>query len=57
MNSHFLLMVIFALLTSTVFAVILRDEPRAQIRTGAKMFAAFVGLAVVFGWLMFPLPL
>jgi hypothetical protein len=56
-NSHFLIMVIFALLTSTVFAVIVRDEPRAQIRTGAKMFAAFVGLAIAFGWLMYPLPL
>ena len=57
MTSHFLLMVVFALLVSTVFAVLLRDEPRAQLQTGAKMFAAFVGLAIVFGWLMYPLPL
>ena len=57
MTSHFLLMTVFALLVSTVFAVLLRDEPRAQIRTGAKMFAAFVGLASAFGWLMLPLPL
>ena len=57
MTSHFLLMSVFALLVSIVFAVLLRDEPRAQVRTGAKMFAAFVGLAVVFGWLMYPLPL
>ena len=57
MTSHFLLMIVFALLVSTVFAVLLRDEPRAQIRIGAKMFAAFVGLAIAFGWLMYPLPL
>ncbi len=44
MTSHFLLMVVFALLVSTVFAVLLRDEPRAQLQTGVKMFAAFVGL-------------
>jgi heme A synthase len=56
-TSHFLLMVVFALLVSIVFAVLLRDEPRAQLQTGAKMFAAFVGLAIVFGWLMYPLPL
>jgi heme A synthase len=56
-TSHFLLMVVFALLVSTVFAVLLRDEPRAQLQTGAKMFAAFVGLAIAFGWLMYPLPL
>ena len=57
MTSHFLLMIVFALLVSIVFAVLLRDEPRAQVRTGAKMFAAFVGLAIAFGWLMYPLPL
>ena len=57
MTSHFLLMVVFALLVSIVFAVLLRDEPRAQLQTGAKMFAAFVGLAIAFGWLMYPLPL
>jgi hypothetical protein len=56
-TSHFLLMIVFALLVSIVFAALLRDEPRAQIRTGAKMFAAFVGLAIAFGWLMYPLPL
>jgi heme A synthase len=56
-TSHFLLMVVFALLVSTVFAVLLRDEPPAQLQTGAKMFAAFVGLAIAFGWLMDPLPL
>ena len=57
MTSHFLLMIVFALLVSTVFAVLLRDEPRAQIRTGAKMFAAFVGLAMAIGWLIYPRPL
>lgn len=57
MTSHFLVMAVFALLVSIVFAVLLRDDPRSQLRTGAKMLAAFVGLAIVFGWLMYPLPL
>jgi hypothetical protein len=56
-TSHFLLMVVFALLVSTVFGALLRDEPRAQFITGAKMFAAFIATAVIFGWLMYPLPL
>jgi heme A synthase len=56
-TSHFLLLVLFALLVSLVFAVLLRDEPRAQLRTGAMMFGAFVGAALILGWLMFPLPL
>jgi hypothetical protein len=50
-------LVVFALLVSTVFAVLLRDDPRAQVRAGAYMFGAFVAVALGFGWLMYPLPL
>lgn len=57
MTSHFLLMVVFGFLVSTVFAVLLRDEPREQVRTGARMLGAFVLAGLVLGWLMFPLPL
>lgn len=57
MTSHFLLMVLFAFLVSSVFAVLLRDEPREQLRTGAMMFGGFVAAALVLGWLMYPLPL
>jgi hypothetical protein len=56
-TSHFLLMVLYALLVSVVFAVLLRDQPREQLKTGAMMFAGFVGVAYVLGWLMFPFPL
>jgi hypothetical protein len=57
MTSHFLLLVLFAFLVSLVFAVLLRDEPRAQLRTGGMMFGGFIGAALVLGWLMYPLPL
>ena len=57
MTSHFLLMALFAFLVSLVFSVILRDEPRAQRRTGARMFGGFILAALVLGWLMYPLPL
>ena len=56
MQSHFLLLLIFAFLVSLVFAVLLRDDPRAQLRTGAIMFGAFVAAALVLGWLMYPMP-
>jgi heme A synthase len=56
-TSHFLLLVLFAFLVSIVFAVLLRDDPRAQVKTGAMMFGAFVAAAALFGWLMYPLPL
>lgn len=57
MTSHLLLMAVFAALASVVFAVLLRDDPRAQLKTGAMMFGAFMIAALVLGWLMFPLPL
>ena len=55
--SHFLFMVAYALLVSTVFATLLKDQRRDQIRTGAMMFGAFIVAAVAFGWLMYPFPL
>ena len=57
MTSHFALMIVFALLVSMVFAALLRDDPRLQIRTGAYMFGVFLAVALAFGWLMYPLPL
>ena len=57
MTSHLLLLGLFALLVSAVFATLSRDEPRAQLRVGAKMVAGFIAAAVLLGWLMYPLPL
>jgi heme/copper-type cytochrome/quinol oxidase subunit 4 len=56
-TSHILLLLLFAFFVSLVFSVLLRDEPRAQARTGAMMFGGFIAAAVVLGWLMYPLPL
>ena len=50
-------MALFAVFVSLVFAVLLRDEPREQLRLGGLMFGAFVALAFALGWLMYPLPL
>lgn len=57
MTSHLLLLVVFAVLVSAVFATLSRDEPAAQLRTGALMFGAFVAAALLLAWLMYPLPL
>ena len=56
MTTHVGLMVVFALFVSVVFATLLRDEPKEQIRLGAKMFAGLVGGAIAAGWLLYPLP-
>jgi hypothetical protein len=56
-TSHLLLLLLFAFFVSLVFSVLLRDEPRAQLRTGAMMFGGFLAAAFILGWLMYPLPL
>jgi heme A synthase len=55
--SHFLLLLLFAALVSAVFATLSRDDPRAQLRMGVWMFAGFVGVALLLGWVIYPLPL
>jgi hypothetical protein len=57
MTSHLGLMAVFALLVSVVFAVLMRDEPVEQLMLAARMFGAFIGGAVLVGWLLYPLPL
>jgi uncharacterized BrkB/YihY/UPF0761 family membrane protein len=56
MTSHLLWLTVFAFFVSLVFAVLLRDTPREQLRTGALMFGAFLAAALVLGWLMYPFP-
>ena len=56
MSSHILWMVVFAGLVSTVFAVLLRDEPAQQWRTFGRLFGGFVVAGLALGWLMYPMP-
>jgi putative Mn2+ efflux pump MntP len=53
----YLLLVLFSFFVSLVFGVLLRDQPREQLRTGGLMFGGFFAAAIVIGWLMYPLPL
>ena len=57
MQSHFLLLVVFACFVSLVFSVLMRDEPAAQLFLGLQMVAGFLGTAIVLGWLMYAIPL
>jgi hypothetical protein len=56
MHSHFLTLVVFAALVSTVFAMLLRDATRARLRFGLLAFAAFVLTTLVIGWIANPFP-
>ena len=57
MQSHFFLMLLFAVFVSLIFAVLMKDEPADQLKLGGMIFASFVATAVVFGWIVFPFPL
>jgi hypothetical protein len=56
-QSHLLLLVIFAFFVSLVFAVIAKDQPADQLKFGGMMFGGFLASAIVLGWLMYPFPL
>ncbi|MGH9406713.1 MAG: hypothetical protein ACRD3D_12870 [Terriglobia bacterium] len=53
---HFPAMVIFAFLVSVVFAVLGRNTTRQRVLYGLKSFVLFIGIAVLLGWIMYPLP-
>jgi hypothetical protein len=57
MQSHMVLLVVFAFFVSLVFAVIAKDETRDQLRFGGLMFGGFLASAIALGWLMYPFPL
>ena len=54
--THFPALVIFAFLVSVVFGVLAKETPRDRFVYGVKVFGAFVGTALVLGWLMYPFP-
>jgi hypothetical protein len=56
-TTHLGLMVLFSFFVSTVFASLMRDEPRDQLWFGLRLFAGFIGAGVAIGWLLYPLPL
>ena len=57
MSSHLLAMMLFAAFVSLVFAVLMKDQPAEQVKLGGRLFAGFVGAALVLGWILFPFPL
>jgi len=56
-TTHLGLMAVFSVFVSVAFAALMRDEPRDQLRFGARLFAGFMLAGVVLGWLLYPLPL
>jgi hypothetical protein len=57
MTSHVGLMILFALFVSIVFATLMRDDPRQQLRFGVQLFGAFVVGGIALGWILYFFPL
>jgi len=57
MTSHLGLMIVFAFFVSIVFATLMRDEPKQQLRFGGQLFAAFVVGGITLGWILYFFPL
>ena len=55
--SHFGALTMFSALVSTVFAIITKNTPAEQVRYGVFVFFSFLAVAIVVGWIMYPLPL
>lgn len=51
--SHFTAVLLFALFTSVVFGITMRDTPQRMLRYGIYCFLMFVGSAIVLSWVMF----
>lgn len=56
MTSHLGLMLVFSLAVSIVFATLLRDAPRDQLRLGLRLLSGFIGAGILVGWLLYLLP-
>jgi hypothetical protein len=54
--SHFTALAIFALIVATVFSGINKSGRRDQLRYGVFVFLAFLAVAIVVGWVMYPFP-
>jgi hypothetical protein len=54
--SHFLLMVLYALLVSLFFTLLWRRERKEQVKLFLQLFLGMVGGGLLAAWLMFPFP-
>ncbi len=53
---HFLVMTTFAGLAAIVFGIVAKESKREQIVYGLKVFAEFLVIGLVLGWILYFLP-
>jgi multidrug transporter EmrE-like cation transporter len=56
MASHFLYMLLYALVVSIVFSLLMKTEKKQRIKFGLILFLCFIGFALVLSWIMYPFP-
>ncbi|NLT66466.1 MAG: hypothetical protein GXX84_07665 [Acidobacteria bacterium] len=56
MRDHFVLLLVFSILTSLVLTFIAKTGTRERVRYFLILLGSFVILSVVAGWLMYPFP-
>ncbi|MGD2091371.1 MAG: hypothetical protein PVH61_34660 [Candidatus Aminicenantes bacterium] len=52
-KSHFISMIIFSVIISTMLAFIKYDEKKDILRYGLKLFIYMIGGVIIFSWVMF----
>ncbi|HET7435081.1 MAG TPA: hypothetical protein VFN10_10270 [Thermoanaerobaculia bacterium] len=57
MRNHIVLMFLYALATSSYFALLWRETTRERIRFIVLVFCGLFLGGIALGWLMFPFPL
>lgn len=53
---HVLWMALFASLTAVVFGVVAKGTDRHRLKYGIKVFAEFMAIAFILGWILYFLP-
>lgn len=53
---HFLVMALFAALASIVFGAISKDTTHERLVYGVKVFAEFMVIGLVLGWILYFIP-
>lgn len=54
--NHFQALLLFAVVISIAFAFLTKQTARDRLKYALWAFLAFVGVAVVLGWIMYPFP-
>ena len=53
---HFLVMTLFAALASVVFGAMAKDTTQERLLYGLKVFAEFMVIGLVLGWILYFIP-